>query len=58
MEIVAIVAVTGTVIFLVWVVASAIRGLVERVTVFEFERGLRYDRGRFTGVVEPGQYWL
>jgi regulator of protease activity HflC (stomatin/prohibitin superfamily) len=32
------------------------RRLVDLVTVYEFQRGLRYDRGRFTGVVEPGQY--
>jgi regulator of protease activity HflC (stomatin/prohibitin superfamily) len=40
------------------VVASVIRGRFERVTVFEYERGLRYDRGRFTGTVDPGRYWL
>lgn len=28
----------------------------DRVTVHEFERGLRYDKGRFTGLVEPGAY--
>jgi regulator of protease activity HflC (stomatin/prohibitin superfamily) len=33
------------------------RANLRRVTVFEFERGLRYVRGRFTGVVEPGLYW-
>lgn len=27
-----------------------------RVTVLEYERGLRYVRGRFTGVLGPGQY--
>lgn len=27
-------------------------------TVFEFERGLRYTRGRFVGVLGPGVYWL
>ena len=27
-------------------------------TVFEFERGLRYRRGRFVGVLEPGVYWV
>ena len=34
------------------------RALFERVTVFEYERGLAYRRGRFVGVIEPGQYWL
>lgn len=28
------------------------------ITVFEFERGLRYRRGRFVGVLEPGVYWI
>jgi len=28
-----------------------------RVTVFEYERGLRFRRGRFTGVLEPGVHW-
>ncbi len=29
-----------------------------RVTVFEFERGLRYRRGRFVGVLPPGRHWV
>lgn len=29
-----------------------------RVTVYEFERGLRYDRGRFTRLLDPGQYLI
>jgi regulator of protease activity HflC (stomatin/prohibitin superfamily) len=37
---------------------SLVRRLFDRVTVFEFQRGLRYDRGRFQGVVPPGQYRL
>jgi regulator of protease activity HflC (stomatin/prohibitin superfamily) len=28
------------------------------VTVYEFERGLKYSRGRFVGGVEPGQHWI
>jgi regulator of protease activity HflC (stomatin/prohibitin superfamily) len=35
---------------------SLVRRLFARVTVYEFQRGLRYDRGRFEGVVPPGQY--
>jgi regulator of protease activity HflC (stomatin/prohibitin superfamily) len=27
-------------------------------TVFEFERGLRFRRGRFVGVLGPGVYWV
>ncbi len=30
---------------------------VRRVTVYEFERCLKYVRGRFNAVVPPGQYW-
>ncbi len=29
-----------------------------RVTVFEFERGLRYRRGRFIGTLQPGTHWV
>lgn len=29
-----------------------------RVTVFEFERGLRYRRGRFVGALQPGIHWV
>lgn len=32
--------------------------LPARVTVFEFERGLRYTRGRFRDTLGPGQYWV
>ncbi len=28
-----------------------------RVTVFEYERGLKYVRGRFRAVLDPGNYW-
>ena len=28
-----------------------------RITVFEYERGLRFRRGRFNRVLEPGAYW-
>jgi regulator of protease activity HflC (stomatin/prohibitin superfamily) len=27
------------------------------VVVYEFERGLRYARGKFTGILGPGLYW-
>src|SRR5713226_4774510 len=29
-----------------------------RVTVFEYERGLRYRRGRFVAVLPPGSHWV
>ncbi len=34
------------------------RAFVNAVTVFEFEQGLRYSRGRFIGLMRPGMYWL
>lgn len=34
-----------------------VRASLRRLTVFEYERGLRYVRGRFVGVMDPGQYW-
>jgi regulator of protease activity HflC (stomatin/prohibitin superfamily) len=29
-----------------------------RVTIYEFQRGLKYTKGRFLSVVGPGQYWI
>jgi regulator of protease activity HflC (stomatin/prohibitin superfamily) len=40
------------------IAALLVRVHVRSVTVYEFERGLRYTRGRFRGVLEPGQYWF
>ena len=36
----------------------AFRRLFQKITIYEFERGLRYRKGKFDGVLEPGQYWL
>jgi regulator of protease activity HflC (stomatin/prohibitin superfamily) len=52
-----IAAVIVAVVVVAWVCALAFRRAFDRVTVFEFERGLRYDKGRYTGIVEPGRYW-
>jgi regulator of protease activity HflC (stomatin/prohibitin superfamily) len=38
--------------------ALAVRTLFHRIVVFEFERGVRYDRGRAAGTLEPGVHWL
>ena len=29
-----------------------------RITIFEYERGLKYVKGRFKGILPPGQYWV
>ena len=44
-----IIVVVGTVIFL--------KLGVRRVTVLEYEKGLKYAKGKFRSVLEPGQYW-
>jgi regulator of protease activity HflC (stomatin/prohibitin superfamily) len=46
-----------------WIVVllAAVIGAVllfERVRVFEFERALKYRRGRFVRVLGPGQHWV
>jgi len=46
-----LVAVLAAVAFVIF------RRLFERVTVYEWERGLRYKHGTFDGVLEPGAYW-
>jgi len=51
-----LVAVVIAVVVAAAVAASAWNALVGRVTVYEYERGLRYDKGRFEGILEPGQY--
>jgi len=30
---------------------------VKQITVFEYEKGLKYSKGRFETLMEPGQYW-
>ncbi len=30
---------------------------LRRVTILEYERGLKYAKGKFKSVLEPGQYW-
>lgn len=32
--------------------------LVKKVTIFEYERGVLFDRGKFKAVLEPGEHWL
>jgi regulator of protease activity HflC (stomatin/prohibitin superfamily) len=38
------------------VVVAAFAGLVRIVTVHDYERGLRYSRGRLRGLLDPGAY--
>ena len=38
-------------------IVALVRAIFRPVVVYEFERGLRYARGKFTGVLHPGLYW-
>jgi len=46
------------VLAIVAAIAAARYWLPTRVTVYEFERGLRYRRGRFVGTLPPGTHWV
>lgn len=41
---------------LIALVAYVVQRLFSLVTVWEFEKGLKYSRGRFVGLVDPGLY--
>jgi regulator of protease activity HflC (stomatin/prohibitin superfamily) len=45
-------------LLLLAVVGLYIRARLQRTTVFEYERGLLYVRGRFRSLLDPGQYWI
>src|SRR5687768_6768983 len=34
------------------------RGVLARVVVYDYEGGVRYDRGHLVGAVEPGVHWI
>ena len=34
------------------------RKIFNVVTIFEYERGLKYYKGKFVGLITPGQYWI
>ena len=52
----------GPAFLILLLIVAAIAGLAwwgpASTTVYEFERGLRYRRGRFIEVLEPGAYWV
>jgi regulator of protease activity HflC (stomatin/prohibitin superfamily) len=43
-------------LFVVILLALLVRATVRVVTVHDYERGLRYRRGRFSGLVDPGTH--
>jgi regulator of protease activity HflC (stomatin/prohibitin superfamily) len=34
------------------------RATFDRVTLLQYERALRYDKGKYAGLIGPGQYWI
>ena len=44
-------------VFAVLLALLVVRTAVRTVTVYEYERGLRYARGRYRGILDPGLYW-
>lgn len=47
----------GLAAFLV-ALAFGLRGVVQRMTVYEYQHAVRFDRGRYSGVLTPGCYWI
>src|SRR5215475_6271337 len=45
-------------LFVFYIAMRIARVRLVRVTVYEFQRALRYRKGRFLGVLGPGQYWI
>ena len=45
------------VVIVLAVAVVVVLGRTSRVTIFDYERGLRFRRGRLDRVLEPGAYW-
>jgi regulator of protease activity HflC (stomatin/prohibitin superfamily) len=46
-------------VLVVVVLVVAVKVLpIRRVTIYEYQRGLKYTNGRYTGTLDPGQYWI
>lgn len=43
-------------VFLLFVILKAVP--LKKITILEYQRGLRYSRGRYSGTLGPGQYWV
>jgi regulator of protease activity HflC (stomatin/prohibitin superfamily) len=46
------------VLVLLAVAVVMVVGRTSRLTIFDYERGLRFRRGRFDRILEPGAYWF
>jgi len=46
-------------VVLAFVVAITVKLLpIKLVTIYEYQRGLKYARGRYAGTLDSGQYWI
>ncbi len=46
-------------IFLLLILVIAIKLLpIKLVTIYEYQKGLKYARGRYAGTLDAGQYWI
>lgn len=44
-------------IILIVLLAFFFKYAIRRITILEYERGLMYVKGKFSKILEPGQYW-
>ncbi len=49
---------TLTIAAAIVVVIAIFRKCFKKITVFDYEKGLKYVKGRFVKILEPGQYWI
>jgi len=45
------------IIAILLLIVSLFRKVLVKTTIYEYERGLKYEKGQFKEVLEPGQYW-
>ncbi len=46
-------------VLVIVVLAVAFRVLrIKRVIVYEYQKGLKYSKGRYAGTLDPGQFWI
>jgi regulator of protease activity HflC (stomatin/prohibitin superfamily) len=49
--------VLGILVVVVLLTRGIGRNVIGRITVFEYEKGVKYSKGKMSGVLEPGVYW-
>jgi regulator of protease activity HflC (stomatin/prohibitin superfamily) len=50
--------VTIILLILVMVIFNSIKTRLVKVTIYEYQKGLRYRDGKFIGLLDPGAYWI